>query len=115
MVRPPARFGEASEEEERDTSQDLSMVLSDQEQGQEEPRIVSRNTSHNSLSWDSFEHPTEFEFQYQLDVRALARYEELHENNIPVRYCSFEQMMTEDDLPSPRWSARQRRERSNSI
>ena len=33
MVRPPARYGEMSEEEDRDTSQDTSMILSDPEVG----------------------------------------------------------------------------------
>ena len=68
-IRRPRKYGETSEEEERDTSQELnqSMVPSDPEG----VRAISPTLSDRTLSWDGLQEPAEY--QLNLDHNCSAR------------------------------------------
>ena len=113
-VRPPARFGEMSEEEERDTSQDISMILSDPER-MEEPRVISRDTSTLSLAWDSYEEPADFLQTHPLSINVRRMDEDCVEieQGTPWRYSI--EMLLPTERSSPRWRRDERRRRRRSM
>ena len=114
MVRPPARYGETSEEEERDTSQDISMILSDPER-MEEPRVISRDTSSQSLAWDSYEEPADFLLPHPWSINIIQMEEDCFEmeEDGPRRYSI--EMLLPTERSSPRWRREERRRRRRSM
>ena len=110
ISRRPERYGEASEEEERgDTSLDLSMVLGEAEDRMEEARIPSTNTSNNSLSWDSYEEPPEYQVPHGMDVVLMEDENVFMEENVPRRFSM--EVLFPPVRTTPRLSPRQRRRR----
>ena len=114
-MRPPARYGEMSEEEDRDTSQDTSMILSDPER-MEEPRVVSRDTSTMSLAWDSYEEPADFLLPHPQSINIMHMEEDCFEMEEESRWrYSIEMLLRPEGQSSPRWRRSDRRRRRRSM
>ena len=114
MVRPPARYGEMSDEEERDMSQDTSMILSDPER-MEEPRVASRDTSSLSLAWDSYEEPADFLLPHPQSINIMHMEEDCFEMEEESRWRYSIEMLLPTARSSPRWRREERRRRRRSM
>ncbi len=95
-------------------SQDNSMILSDQD-SMEEPRVVSRDTSYQSLQWDTYEEPANYLLPHPQSINMMRMHEDCWEIEEEGQWRYSIEMLLTAARSSPRWRREERRERRRSM